>query len=367
MKRKTLVLLLTSLCISTAFSQNERGFSPSFRLSGHTGLLIPHRVAMQHLPEAPTRGIEANMEFGGREHMPWSKMYNHPVPGVSLYASSLGNDKVLGYGIGICPYLLIPHIRTQKFNLYSGWGWGVGYVTRHWHRTDNYKNIVTGSRINIYINIKLMAEWQITPRWAFFGYSAFNHFSNSNIAQPNLGINSPTLGAGISWRRHPKVLPDLYTRKERRILAADTHKLRWQVIPTAGVRARNTTDNRLHAAYNLGVSAIHSISLKSRVGGGLDLFYNTAIQKNLELAGKSTNKTQQVGVFAQYEHLVGRTSLIISMGAYVFDQSERQDPMYHRLGTRVWINDYLFINTTLHAHWAVADHMEFGLGYSRAR
>jgi hypothetical protein len=367
MKIKSFHLAFFCLWVSTAFAQYESSFSPSFRLAGHTGLLIPHRVAMQHLPEAPTTGLEANIEFGGKDELNWSKIYNHPIPGISFYASTLGNNRVLGTGYGICPYFLIPHIRTEKFNLYTGWGWGLGYVTKHWHRTENHKNVVTGSGLNIYINIKLLAEFQITPKWAIYTFAAFNHFSNSNIAQPNLGINSPTLGLGLSYRRFNKALPTVYKRHERKELAKTETKYRINLVPSAGVRARNTTDNSLHDAYNMGVSVVRCFSRKSRLGAGTDFFYNTANRTNLDLAGKRENAAFQAGLFAQYEQVVGRTSLIISMGTYIFDQSERNDPIYHRMGTRVWLSENLFVKTTLHSHWAVADHMEFGLGWSIAK
>ena len=70
---------------------------------------------------------------------------------------------------------------------------------------------------------------------------------------------------------------------------------------------------------------------------------------------------------ASYEQTIGGVGIIAGWGTYIFDQTQRNELFYHRFGTRFTIAENIVINTTLHTHWAVSDHLEIGLGYKFRR
>lgn len=342
--------------------------STAFRLitkaSYHNGVLLPHRIAMQHIPKETTHGFELNFEKVANNTKDWEKLYNNPTFGVSFLYTSAGNYDLLGNAFGANAYLLLPLISTAGFRLQTSWGWGVGWVGKKFHRIDNYKNNAIGSNFNLFASIKLKSEIYLTGKDALLIGGAFNHWSNSGIRKPNLGINIPTWSIGYLRKFYePTERPNKLSKWQQKQFVP-TLKNEFTLMPIIGFTSVNIHDQKIYNAYAFQVNYARLWSPKYKVNLSWDVFYNTAFKTQMSRDPEFANNTAlQSGIMASYEQTIGGVGILLGMGAYIFDQTNRLDPIYHRFGTRFMVTDNIIINTTLHTHWAVSDHMEIGIGY----
>lgn len=368
MNRYIFILLISLIAQGIgAFGQESADSSKQrfiTKASYHNGVLLPHRIAMQHIPKTTTHGFELNFEKVASNTANWEKLYNNPTYGVSMLYTSTGNKELMGNAFGINAYLLLPLVSTGNFRMQTSWGWGVGIVGKKFNRLTNYKNNAIGSNFNLFASIKLKAEYYVAPKDALLFGAAFNHWSNSGIRKPNLGINIPTWSIGYLHKFYePTERPNKLTKLEKKAYKPEI-KNEFIAMPIIGFTSVSIHDQNIYQAYAIQLNYARLWSALYKVNWSLDFFYNTSFRKQMEADPNYANNTAfQTGIMASYEQTVGRVGLLLGMGAYVFDQTNRKDPIYHRFGTRVYLADNFLIHTTLHTHWAVSDHMEIGFGY----
>lgn len=351
-------MLFTSL----AHSQSDTNQAKiNVKAAYHRGFLIPHRISMQHIPKELTNGVEVCIERSSQNQSDWEKLYNNPTIGLSVLFTSVGNYDILGNALGVQPYMLIPIVKTEHFNLQTSWGWGLGYLSKHFDAESNNQNIAIGSGFNLFASIQLRSEIFFDKRNALMIGAAYNHWSNSGIQFPNLGLNVPTLNVGFEHKFHTEERFSKMSKAEKKLLKPTT-KNEIVIMPTVGFRAYSVHDNSVSPAYAFTMHFARLWSQKYKVSAGLDLLYNTAMAKHLKNEG-SDSTAIQTGINATYHQTIGSFSIIVGMGAYVFDQTLNDEVLYHRFGTRFMVGDDIVVTTNLFTHWARADHLEIGVGY----
>lgn len=365
---KKFVLLSLFYIVTLVTNGAEADSNSTFKLitkgSYHMGILLPHRIAMQHIPKELTHGVEINIEKASNNSEDWEKLYNNPTFGLSLLYTSASNYELLGNAFGANLYLLLPIINRPKFKLQTSWGWGVGHIGKKFDRLDNYKNNAIGSNFNLFASIKLKSEIYLNQNLALTAGAAFNHWSNSGFRKPNLGINIPTLNAGFQYHFYDRVSAQQKLSKAEKKSYGYDQKNEFLIMPIVGFTSLSIHDHTVYPAYALNLNYSRLWSKMYKVNFSWDFFYNTGYRHrmNQDVATKG-NSALQSGLMVAYEQTIGNFGIILGMGAYVFDQTDQKDPIYHRFGTRFTLMDHIVINTTLHTHWAVSDHMEIGIGY----
>jgi hypothetical protein len=158
------------------------------------------------------------------------------------------------------------------------------------------------------------------------------------------------------YKSAPKVFIDSARKKkpENEFIAAVGLS---QIEPPGGPR---------YGAITLSYLRYYTLSSKSKIGGGVDIFYNNA---NIALmAGdsiylKSSLQNIQVGVKASYELTINKLSLPIELGAYLYTKYKNGGNVFDRIGLRYYVNKHLIGNLTLLLHIASAVYIEGGVGY----
>ena len=100
------------------------------------------------------------------------------------YAFQFSKDSYLGR--------LYPHAYQWigvSHNFGASFGW------KQYDEHSNWYNDAIGSKINAYINLGFMLNWQFHPQWRLAAGVDFTHFSNGNTHYPNGGLN--TIGGRI--------------------------------------------------------------------------------------------------------------------------------------------------------------------------
>ncbi len=374
MQRYLIFILVAFLTVQSGFSQDNLERSKSvvpnpvqIKASYHLGFMIPHRVRMQHIPQEYTQGIEINIEKVSSGHKDWEKLYNHPTVGLAVLFTGAGNYDLMGNAIGVNPYVSLPLVRTKSFQLYTSWGWGLGYLTKKYDPSGNSRNNAIGSRFNLFASIKLKGEYVIAQRLALSLGAAFNHWSNSALQYPNLGINIPTINVGARYSFFDSVKYTRLSREEKKKIKPSL-KNEYAAIASVGFRAFSSTDNKVYPAYTLSLQYARLWSKKYKLSVGADVFFNTALQQQIENSSDPDSRNAlQLGTVITYHQTLGGFTMLLGMGAYLYDQTQFGEVFYHRFGTRFKVGNRFLINTALHTHWARADHLEIGIGYQLRR
>ncbi len=128
-----------------------------------------------------------------------------------------------------------------------------------------------------------------------------------------------------------------------------------------------------YPVYGFSVLINRQLDYKSKVGVGVGLSYDgsnnsTVVVTNGELepqGGFQANKLA-LSVFASYELVIDRLSLVVQPGLYILrNQTINVKPIaYQRLGLQYQLSQNLFAGISLHAYnLHVSDYLEWTLGY----
>ena len=334
----------------------QRAFT--FGARAHYGFLWPHRPSAWYLVQGHADAIEVFAERRFRGTGSWERFYNGPGYGFGVMYSGMANPDVIGGGLRFIPYLHLPFVRGDRGCFGMRLGWGVGYIFKPFHRTENFKQITTGTRINT--AIQLMFEYRIDlQRFRLSTGLSIDHWSNGAVKLPNLGSNLISLNLGLGYRindRSEKVAIDT---------SAFTKRPREQsVVAAFGISEVARPLSGQYSAFSLNAQTQWQVTPKSSFAAGIDVFNKGSMRTvHPELRDQQRIAHTQFGVHGGWALGFGRGELLLQMGAYVFTPYPDESPLFHRLGMRYRIGDRWIAHVGLKSHWAVADHWEWGFGY----
>jgi hypothetical protein len=289
----------------------------------------------------------------------WQQLYNYPKVGVSALAINLGNERELGMGFGVFPFIEIP-INQRKINWRLKMGYGIGYIEKPFDKATNFKNIAIGSHYNALIYANMLWSIKLGKRVNTSAGLSIIHFSNGSFSRPNLGINIFSLNTGVSYNfgnLNERVVNDIEERP---------HKWSKKIMIGFGVKEIPPVEGPKYFVSTYSFNLIKTRAQKSSYGFGADLIYNTSLSELI--AQDSTNSSSgldnfRLGLAGIYSFDFGKISLLIEVGGYVFSRYKKNGTIYNKIGTRFNLSDRLFLNLGVRTHIVVADFVEIGIGY----
>ena len=366
-----IVILLLAMQTANAQSGKHKhiGSNIMIELKAGYGFLIPHRLEMEIFnAHFPSFELSISRKTDGRNR--WEYMYGYPIVGVAYWYSNLGTSPYLGDAHAIFPYINFPITPNKSTRLYFRAGIGMGYLTKHFDRIDNYKNIAIGSSLNAAVNISFELRAKIINRIFLTGSLGLTHFSNGSIKTPNYGINIPSVNAGIVYKlskenpyKTSNLRPELYPYE------FDGKKF-FQIQFGTGFGYKNM-EAEIGGKY--GVFAFYTnimkqISFKSRVGVGFDVSYDGTDKVLFESGNNEELENfwplvKTGGNFA-WELMFSKVSLVVNIGGYFSGEYKREGGIYEKLAIWYYFNRNIYASITFKAHYARADYITFGLGYN---
>ncbi len=365
-------LSLFILLSQNSFAQKEhKQLTANLMLEGQVyyGFLIPHHIEMEiYNGHFPAFEISIVQKTFGRAR--WEFMYNYPLVGISYWYSGLSDTPYLGDAHAIFPYINFPLNKGGKVHLFLRVGLGLGYLTKKFHRLDNYKNISIGSNFNAAVNFLFQVRQRLSKRFVLSFSLAFTHFSNGSMKSPNYGLNIPSVSAGLAYRlakENPyykqKLLPELspFYFDGKKSVDLD-------VYAGFGYKDMLAEIGGRYLVFAASANLMKPISYKTKYGACFDLSYDGTdeeliIMKNGEDYLKNKMQLIQVGLGGVFELNMSKISFIGTLGLYVFTKYKGEGNIYQKVAMKYQFNQHWFSAITLKAHAGRADYITLGVGY----
>lgn len=363
-KYKNKIYIIGYLLIQQ-FSVSQTLPKKDFILSGqaHYGFIISHRNNMSHLIKGYVSGAELNYTLRTDGRKAWQQIHNYPEIGVGFLYLELANHPQLGHLMSLYPFTNIRLNKlNKKVNLNLRLGTGLAYITKPFDINTNPKNIVIGSYLNGFVNLRLSSTFILAEAWRIDAGLGLTHASNGSFSTPNLGLNMVTINLGLGYAFGNKICQ---YRKD--VIPKVNRKWERSIISVVGVKEMEMPDGPKYMAYGLQANLYRILNYKSSFGGGVEISYNNVTKQVWEEKSIHTDKISdiiQVGAKVGYSFTMHRLSLPIDFGVYIYKRQDYNGLFFHRIGLRYMITKSLIANVTLRTHWATADYFEWGIGYS---
>lgn len=328
------------------------------------GFLAAHRGTMGHLPEQSCRGAELSFYKRFAADKFWKSAYRNPYAGITLYGSTVGNNAVLGQAFGAYGFFEFPFAESRLHILTFKISSGLGYITKVFDQENNPKNVAVSTHFNALICLGVQGRIYLGARHQLLYSLDMTHLSNGSYQVPNLGLNMPYFGLGyaINFR---SVQRTVYAKDATPVIRPPWLK-NWNFTALGILSAKEVfpTGGKKYPVYALSLTERKLFTPKAGMETTLDLIYKQALYGYKSYIPKNSWKIFQVGVFAGYVLPLDKFHFVLGMGAYLKDRYNSDNRFYHRLGMRYQFGNGLIANVTLKAHWARADYVEWGIGYT---
>lgn len=118
------------------------------------------------------------------------RLYPHAYQGIGVSHNTFYNSAELGNPVAVYAFQGAPIVRLSScLSLDYEWNFGASFGWKKYDGQYNPQNEVIGSKINAYINLGLLLNWQFHPQWKLAAGVDLTHFSNGNTHYPNGGLN----------------------------------------------------------------------------------------------------------------------------------------------------------------------------------
>lgn len=343
------------------FSQSNFSDNLSIRVDAHYGFVIPEYKHFNYLVEEPVKGLELSLLKKTRGKSIWEQVYKYPEFGLTLSFSTLGNKDVFGNEFAIYPFFQSFLIRKQRFQLTNQFGLGIGYATKKFDLESNFENVSVGSHLNIHFNFKLGTRFQLSDKISLNSGLSFSHYSNANMAEPNLGVNLFTAFAGFNYA------VDNQTEFTKMEIIQHIPKHEFAFVYAAGGKHTRALQSTVFFTSSLSAEYKYHWKRKFHFGGGLDLFYDSATETEMSAPGKSDYKSIydfRTGIHISQELVYDRFSFILQEGIYIgLTNQVDKSFMYNRAILRWKLNENFLIHISMKSHLHILDYPEVGFGY----
>jgi len=237
---------------------------------------------------------------------------------------------------------------------------GLSYVNKKYDSETNFLNVAIGSNINIHFNFRLGIDYQIANRISLNSGISFDHLSNANMSEPNLGINYITAFAGLSYRIGKK------SAIQSPIFEANQPKTTVLLVYNAGGKYSRALSSQKYFTSSFSTEIKRNIARAFHLGIGVDVFYDASVKDRLIAAEKTYYSINQfmTGIHFSQTLVYNKLSLTIQEGIYLFltDKVE-ENFMYNRGIIAYQLSETFSIRLAMKSHLHILDYPEFGFAY----
>ncbi len=330
----------------------------------HTGITLPFYKALSYLIQDDIYALDLSISFPTYGKNYWEKIYNYPRPGFGYSFWSLGNNEIFGKAHALYGYINMPLIKkTDRFSLNYQVSFGGSYLTKRFDKYENHLNRAISSHANVYIRIGIDSKIRLSSRSQLVFEAGGSHFSNGKTKSPNYGLNAGSFSLGFNYLigNSNITIPDID------IPEPDKH-YNQSVIYSAGIKVYDNLLDKKYFVSALTYNIERYIDHKRKIGVGGDIFYDGSISEALASPDgtpeKEFDKLIRLGLHGSYAISYKQLSMGIQVGHYLYSKYTVLTLIYSRISVQYMLSEHLSANIGIKSHWAKADNIEWGIGYS---
>ena len=164
-------------------------------LDGRPGYVVPtnsflegDNLQQKIIEQSLSLHLKYAFQFGKDSRL--GRMYPHAYQGIGVSYNTFYCPAELGNPVTVYAFQGAPIVRlSSRLSFDYEWNFGASFGWKKYDEQYNPQNEVIGSKINAYINLGLLLNWQFHPQWKLAAGVDLTHFSNGNTHYPNGGIN----------------------------------------------------------------------------------------------------------------------------------------------------------------------------------
>jgi hypothetical protein len=278
--------------------------------------------------------------------------------GAGIFFGNTGSKQYVGNMKGAFSFINLPLFKKNTFQSKLRMGGGFGWIDKPYDKEINHKNVLLGTALNAYLNFIWQNEFKILPKTYFnFGLS-FSHLSNGSSTLPNLGLNMPAVSVGFRYAYDdlavtPHIVKDSFNKK-----------ISYALYASIGIKQHPWIGSKRYVVNILSGEITKKVSPKHQYGGGVNLFYDPSLAVNPETitSDKREGNNFQAGIFAAYEYSIGKISIPLQLGGYVFNH-DVYSVIFQQFGMRYHFSKRFSAEILLKSNGGKADVIHTGIGY----
>ena len=358
--------LIVIILFATQISVAQPSAKYSYSLGGEVfeGFILRHHEYLGHLINARPSGFELSVlqQTNGKKN--WEANYGYPEIAYNLSYYDLKNDaqlgKVVAISAGMGFHLLQQPPFKSDFQFY--FGIGLAYSNNPYNQDTNNLNNVISTPITYNGNLKLSYYHSIGSKLRLGGGLKLTHFSNGSFRLPNNGLNMITANLMARYRISTSV-DDFKKLIEPE---AFDRRIKYGAVFRVGFAESTPIGSGVKPAYAVSLMTQKRVSRKSLLELGLELYANKAIESEIanafdeEIIGTDYRR---VGLMVGHELVINKLTVITQLGYYLYKPYSPNEKLYQRFGFAYYFMDNLYGNITLKTHFAVAEVIEYGIGF----
>lgn len=169
------------------------------------GVSVPDRVTPAST--TPPAGVEMSYSWVGTSRNSWETCNCFAKTGVYANYYTFHNPVALGRtaGAGLFFEPLIRYRHRTYFSVRTSAG--LTYLTRVYNAETNPTNEYFSLPLSAMIGVAANAHYKLTSQWHANLAFHYNHISNAGTKKPNVGLNVPVVGLGVSYAPQPTSVP----------------------------------------------------------------------------------------------------------------------------------------------------------------
>lgn len=315
-----------------------------------TGRFISHKEK-RTAEEKTQYGVTINFfkYTGGKKY--WQFAHGYPQMGLSFTYRNLGNDAVYGHAFSLLPYLEFNAVKSKTGTLQVKHGTGLAYMTKAYNAVANPQNTLIGSRLVATSILDIGYRLYLNKSWDAKAGVLLHHYSNGAFKLPNLGMNTASVYAGLSYapQRKPETLV-------QHTPVTGFKKWRYRLGSAVGWYGYNADAGSVNTNVQLNSMAFYQHNSRFRTGAGIEL--NNITQSRVPAAIYAEEEVQFANITTRY-----------GFGGYIAGKPKPGQDFYSKIGLAYYpktnnkIPGNFYIGSMLKAHGTIAAHIELTAGY----
>ena len=354
--KKILGCIICFLFFFISTAQQSFFKSSSFGAQAHYGSFITILPKAEYLRDSYSYFGELSFQRNYKKLWPLDSQFVQW--GGGIFFGNTGSQQYVGNMGGAFSFINLPLICKNNFVSKLRIAGGLGRVEKPYNKTTNHKNVLLGTAINAYLNFVWQNEFKLSSKTFVNLGLNFSHLSNGSSTLPNLGLNIPAVSIGMRYAYDDELV--------NAHISTDTleKKLSVSLYSSVGVKQHPWIGSDRYLVNVLSAEVTKRINHKHQYGGGVIFFYDRSLEVNPETitSDKREHNNFQVGLLGSYEYLIGKLSLPVQLGVYVYNH-DVYSVIFQQAGLRYRFSKRFSATAMLKLYGGKADTFLAGIGY----